>query len=114
MGERSTGFLNGMFKPLERERFQQVVGGVQVKCLVRMLGVGRGKDCHGLLRNMPQQAYPTQHRHLDVEEKQVHRLTLQELYGAHGAVAGSYQLQIRHIPDVFLQESQRKMLIISE
>ncbi len=63
--------VEGLFQPLPRDRFQQVVQGLFLQRLQHILVKGGDKDHlrHDLAVDHGQQLEAAQHRHLDVQEE---------------------------------------------
>ncbi len=105
-------FLHRFQETLERDGFQQVVRHVEFVAFQGILRVGRGEYDQRLFLQNFQERQPRDFGHIDVEEKNVHGILLQDLDGRQRTGAGLNQLQVRYFGHVLFHELAGHRLVV--
>ena len=87
-------------EPLERNRFHEIVEGIQFEAFDGILPVGSGENGHGRPVERAEEIGAREVGHLDVEKEQIDGPLPQNFIGLQSPFAGADQFEERSLPDV--------------
>ena len=106
------GFVSGLHEALVGYGLEEIIHHIEVEAFERVLLISGDENDHRFLLQRLDELQAAEAGHLDIGKDEIDGHMLERVYGLECVAAAGYELQVRQLGNIILQEIERERLIV--